>query len=280
MSETEGLISHDYSHYYEQYQLVGSLEVYLPLIKMDLMMDYMCKAPMEVIEEYICRCIKQGITDRQEIADVLVLKNTVINPLIDELIKQEIIKEESGKLEFIKGEYVTVENIKTMQHKKRAVAWCYKGLMNADRKIDTHMKSIKHTVNIEQVLEDEHSFYFLPNVLIEVKPTELKALNIKMFHYLKPDEESIEIQHLEILKERTVLYELYKICFFKGVEGDVKLLVHKADGEQEIDHAFTKTIQRLYDRSQFFNQIRYASQEDEDQLEALNKQIRFMTVSK
>lgn len=273
MSEREVLISHDYSHYYEQHQLVGALEVYLPLIKMDLMMEYACKAPLGTLETYICRCIKQGIITREGIMDALVLEHLLVDHLVEGLMEEDIIEEESGKLSFTKPDYALVENIKSTQYRQRAVAWCYKGLMNADKKIDAHMKSLDYTINIEKVLKQENSFYLMPNVIIDVKPEELKSLNMKMFHNLNQEEEILEVMELDILKERTILYEKHNVCFFKSMEGSVKVLVHKLVGEQEIDNAFTKTLQRLYDRSQLFNQMRYTSANGDAQLLELNKQI-------
>ena len=270
-----------YSDYYENHQLAGVLDVYLPLVKMDLSMEYTCKAPISTLEEYICRCIKQGITDRYGMMDALALEDIVVNHLVDQLIQNQIIKEESGKLHFTNIEYALIENIKSVQHNKRDVIWCYKGLMNADKKIDTHMKSIEQSVGIQQILEQEHAFYLLPNILIEVKPEELKALNAKMLHYKDQDkEEVLTVDRLEILKARTVVYKQYKILFFRGVEGNVKLLVHKAEGNQKVDEAFTRTLQRMYDRSELFSQIRYTSPQDDHQIVELIKQIGFMAATK
>ncbi len=277
MPSNEKLVEQDYSKYYEGHQLASSIDVYLPLIKMDLMMEYTCKAPIGMLEEYICKCIKQGITDRYGIMDVLALEDVIINDLVDALIGMGIIKEESNHLSFVSEQYTEAGYVRSKQHKKQEVIWCYKGLMNADKKIDTHMKSIENVVNIEHVLTQDQCFYMLPNVVIEVKPEELQVLSPKLLHYPNQDkEEIIEVKHLEILKERTALYEHYKILFFRGTEGNVKVLVHKADGEQKVDKAFTKTIQRLYDRSELLKQIRYTTPEGETRLKQLNKQIGSM----
>lgn len=277
MSLDEKLIEQDYSEYYEGYQLASSLDVYLPLIKMDLMMEYTCREPISLLENYICTCIRQGITDRYGIVDVLDLEDGIVNDLIDTLIELDIVKEQGNKLSFAKEAYKEEESLKRLQHKKQEVIWCYKGLMNADKKIDTHVKPIQNTVSIERVLKQDKCFYLLPNVVIEVKPEELKVLSPKMLHYPNQDQEEIlEIQHLEILKARTALYEHYKILFFRGKEGDVKVLVHGAEGNQKVDKAFTRTIQRLYDRSELLKQIRYTTLRGKNQIIQLNKQIGSM----
>lgn len=282
MSESEALIHQDFTHYYEQHSLAGSLEVYLPLVKMDLMMDYVCKAPMGILEEYICRCVRQGMTDRYGIMDALALDGEIVDRIVSKLIGEAILQESAGKLEFVDAVYMTAsEKLRSIQSKKRPVTWCYKGLMNADKKIDTHMKSLDEAVEIEEILEIPHIFYLLPNVLLEVKPVELKALNPKMLRYSGEEQEEIlDVMNLEILKERTVMYEAYKVLFFKGVEGDVKLLVHTAEGNQKVDEAFTRTLQRLYDRSELFNQMRHTTSGDENKLVELNKQIGFTNVVK
>ena len=277
MSVSGVLTAQDYSGYYEGYQLISSLDVYLPLIKMDLMMQYTCTAPLGVLEEYICNCIRQGITDRYGIMDVLALEDNIVNDLIDTLIKMEIVIEEGNQLSFSKEEYTNAEHVKSIQHKKREVVWCYKGLMNADKKIDTHMRSIEKAMSIEHVLSHKSALYLLPNVLLEVKPEELKALSPKMLHYPNKEQEEIkQVKHLEILKARTPLYEHYKILFFIGGEGSIKVLVHAANEEQKVDKAFTKTIQRLHDRSELLNQIRYLSPEGENRVAQLIKQIEAM----
>lgn len=277
MSVNEKLIEQDYSQYYEEHQLASTLDVYLPLIKMDLMMEYTCKAPISALESYICACLGQGMTERYGIIDVLALEDRIVNDLIDGLIDREILKEEDSKLSFAKEDYKEVEQLKYTQYKKQEVVWCYKGLMNADKKIDTHMRSIEDVVNIEHILKQKQCFYLLPNVVMEVRPEELKALTPRLLHYPnQKQEEIIEIKHLEILKARTALYEHYKLLFFRGKEGNVKVLVHKAEGDQKVDKAFTKTIQRLYDRSELLSQIRYTTPEGENQLLQLNKQIGSM----
>lgn len=277
MSDYKVSMEQDYSQYYENHQLAGSLDVYLPLIKMDLMMEYDCKAPISTLEIYVCSCIGQGITDRYGIMDVLALEDTVINHVVDELIGWGIVGEEAGQLYLTNTEYDIIDKPKSKQHKRVNAVWCYKGLMNADKKIDTHMKPINHTISIERLLEQEHIFYLVPNILIEVKAEELKDLSPKMFHYPNQKEEEIlQVQSLEIIKERTVVYEHYKILFFSGVEGDVKLLVHRVDAGQRVDEAFTKTIQRLYNRSELFNQMRHTTEGDENRLVELNKQIGFL----
>ncbi|MBP3887342.1 MAG: hypothetical protein J6F30_06770 [Cellulosilyticum sp.] len=277
MATNEKFIEQDYSNYYEGYQFVNGLDAYLPLVKMDLMMEYTCNAPIGTLESYMCTCIRQGITDRYGIIDVLDLDDHIVNDLIDKLIKMDIVKEEGNKLSFTKEEYKAAESIKSLQHKKQEVSWCYKGLMNADKKIDTHMKSIEQAKSIVQVVQQEKCFYLLPNVVIEVRPEELKAISPKMLYYPnQKQEEILEVKHLEILKERTALYEHYKILFYRGSEGDVKVLVHRADEEQKVDKAFTKTIQRLSNRSELFNQLRYTSPDCEKELAQLSKQISSM----
>ncbi|MBE6023346.1 MAG: hypothetical protein E7231_08950 [Cellulosilyticum sp.] len=266
---------------YENHQLAGSLDVYLPLIKMDLKMEYICKAPIGTLEEYICRCIKQGITERYGIMDALALEDTVVNHLVNQLMEQHIIKEEAGRLSFTNIAYNLTDTPKSKQHKKSDVIWCYKGLMNPDKKIDTHKKSIEDAVRIETVLEEAHNFYLLPNVLMEVKASELKALNEKLLYYPnQAKEEILELKNLDIIKERTVLYEKYKILFFKGLEGNVKVLVHKVEDSQKIDEAFTKTLQRMNDRSELFKQMKYTAKQDKNQIDELIKTIGATVVSK
>ena len=274
MSGNEELIHQDYSHYYEQHSLAGTLEVFLPLVKMDLMMDYVCKAPMDVIEEYICRCIVQGMTDRYAIMDALALEGEMVDYEVEKLIDQKILIEQGGKLTFADANYALEEDLRSIQTKRREVTWCYKGLMNADKKIDTHMQSLETAVEVSDMLDVAHHFYLLPNVLLEVKAEELKVLNSKMLHYPEEDQEEImKINQLEMIKERTVLYEAYKVLFFKGTEGNVKLLVHELGGSEKVDQAFTRTLQRLYDRSELYSQLRPTTKGDEERLVELNKQI-------
>ena len=86
MAANEKFIEQDYSNYYEGYQFVNALDVYLPLIKMDLMMEYTCNAPIGILESYMCTCIRQGITNRYGIIDVLNLDDHIVNDLIDKLV--------------------------------------------------------------------------------------------------------------------------------------------------------------------------------------------------
>ena len=279
MPEENKLEDTMYSDYYENHELVTSLNVYLPLVKMDLMMDYICNEPLGKLEEFICRCIKQGIIERYGIMDALALEDEVVNNVLERLIQNEIIKEESGKFVFV-DEEKELSEIKTRCHKKGLVYWCYKGLMNADKKIDTHIKAFDKAIKIEALLQKK-AFYLLPNVLLEVKPEELKALHSKMLHYPKnAKEEVIEMLDLEIVKLRSVLYEEYTVLFFKGTEGDVKVLVHSIDESQKIEEAFTKTLQRLYDRSEMMSQIRYTMPEGETELIKINKMITSLIVEK
>lgn len=268
-----------FKDYYENHEMVTSLNVYLPLVKMDLMMDYICNEPLGKLEKFICKCIKQGITERYGIMDALALEDEVVNDVIEELIKNKIIKEVSGKLVFV-DEQKDLEEIKVECHKKGAVCWCYKGLMNADKKIDTHLKAFDKAINIEALLQKK-AYYLLPNVLLEVKPEELKAIHSKMLHYPKNVKEEVtEMLNLEIIKLRTVLYEAYTVIFFKGAEGDVKVLVHGIGENPKVEEAFTKTLQRLYDRSEMMNQIRYTMPEGESELARINKMITSLIVEK
>ena len=138
-----------------------------------------------------------------------------------------------------------------------------------------HIKGLEDTFTIQEVLEGKQSFYLLPNIVIEVKHEELKALNPKMLYYPNAKEEEIlEVQGLEIIKARSVIYLPYRILFFKGVEGDVKVLVHHIGDNEKIDKAFTRTIQRLYDRSELWAQMRYTMEDGETQIINLTKNMK------
>ena len=130
-----------FKDYYENHEMVTSLNIYLPLVKMDLMMDYICNAPLGKLEKFVCKCIKQGITERYGIIDALALEDEVVNYVLEGLMKNKIIKEVSGKFTFV-DEEKELEEIKVECHKKGVGCWCYKGLLNADKKIDTHLPLI------------------------------------------------------------------------------------------------------------------------------------------
>lgn len=280
MSQANRIEDNNYSQYYEDHELAAELNVYLPLVKMDLRMDYICNVPMSKMQEYICKCIMQGITDRYGIMDVLALEDEVVNEVLESLIAKQVIHEVDGKF-VLTNEEDDLNLIKLQCHKKGPVSWCYKGLMNAEKKIDTHMRSLDEAIQIEALLKKE-AFYLLPNVLLEVKPEELKAIHSKMLHYPNgTKEEVVEMRALEIVKPRTVLYEEYKILFFKGAEGDVKVLAHDTTKEdQRVDEAFTKTLQRLCDRSELMSQMRYTIPNGGEQLASINKMISSLIVEK
>ena len=268
-----------FKDYYENHEMVTSLNVYLPLVKMDLMMDYICNAPLGKLEKFVCKCIKQGITERYGIIDALALEDEVVNYVLEGLMKNKIIKEVSGKFTFV-DEEKELEEIKVECHKKGVGCWCYKGLLNADKKIDTHLKAFDKAINIEELLQ-KRAYYLLPNVLLEVKPEELKAIHSKMLHYPKNVKEEVtKMLNLEIIKLRTVLYEEYTVIFFKGAEGDVKVLVHSIEDNPKVEEAFTKTLQRLYDRSEMMSQIRYTMPEGEAELAQISKRISSLIVEK
>lgn len=280
-SESKIISQEDYNGYYEQHQLVNSLIVYLPLIKMDLLMTYGCKAPMDIFEKYVCRCIQQGINDRYAIMDALALDGEVVDDITTKLIQQGILYEQKDKLFFSNEEQEMIQPLLSLQTKRREVTWCYKGLINAERKIDIHMGSLENTVSIEKVLKEAHSLFLLPNVILEIKPEELSTLSPKMLHYEgKEQEEILEVYDLKMIRERTVCYEAYQVLFFKGVEGDVKLLAHELHGSQKVDEAFTKTLQRLYDRSEFYDQLRPENAENEERLAEFSRQISMSRVVK
>lgn len=225
------------------------MKLYFPLIQTEFLMSCRVRMPFGLIEKYICRCIEEGICTQSEIQQLLNLTDEEYLETVHTLIKERMIKEKEGQLSLLYDTNTEWKNFKYLAYQKRKVIWCYLGLLNAEQKIATQSKVLPHTVKIETVLEDKDAYFLLPKVLLHFNAEELKALKPKMFIYKGMEKEDIlEITNLEVLKERTIVYEPYEM----QIDND-KVSIYKSIDEAQTNPAIHLTLQKFYDQGKLFS---------------------------
>lgn len=228
------LLHEQYSSFLNGYYLLGSSDIWIPYFKKDIEVTYISEENLNVVEEFIGKCIQRDINKKSDIATVLSLKETFLNSVIEPLIKQNFFKiaDDQETIYFSdEGEKLFNEKIKYMD-KKGTFPLLFDGL-NKTNKIEylesknkgfNRAGKIKHGILIDgrnfPIYEDTVDYqrlskYFLSTLQNRRKDTDEEAntsslINIKNFKYL-PNKE--------------LLYRKYFLLIYANEEREFEVLV-------------------------------------------------------
>lgn len=271
-------IHQKYENHMGNYQLVGSYSVHIPFIKTILRMKFTYETQLSLIEEFICRCIDQGVKDMNDIGKVLYLESEMLEVAATPLLKQgylEMIEDYSQK----KSLGFTEEGIKLFQKRSKEepktveLEWFFDAL-SAEYNMEFFGNEAQHSFKaFEQIEKDTQSIVlnpiFIPTYVKERDYSKLSQKVIEKIDFYSKGEHSIDakriiqIDDFEPLRNREIYYHEYRILVYKNGEQQYKLIAHDPCGLDYIDQNVTKSIIKLYEAKKFDELLEPLKQRDE-----------------
>lgn len=104
MKDTIIKLHERYANHIEDSYLIGSSDILLPFYRKQVDVTFIREEQLNLVEEYVGKCLASGISKITEIADVLSLSDLIMSSIIGGLLKQEFITylEEEISVEFTK----------------------------------------------------------------------------------------------------------------------------------------------------------------------------------
>ena len=229
------LLHEKYSSFLSGYYLLGSSDIWVPYFKKDIEVTYISEKDLNVIEEFIGKCIQQGINKKTNIASVLSLKDTFLAAIIEPLIEQGFLVTTDEDKESIyfsdEGKNLFDKKIKHI-NKKETFSLLFDGL-NETNKIEyleyedrgfNRVKEIKEGILIDgrnfPIYEDIQDYQRLSKHFSTVIQTRSKytdeAVNANNV---------ISIKGFKYLSNKELLYRKYFLLIYANEEKEFEVLV-------------------------------------------------------
>lgn len=237
-----------YKDVYEGYTLRGSYKLYLPYYKIDIGVSYLTEIQLNVLEEYICKCISLGVNLKDEICYSMGIKEDIFDYCTQELVKENYLCNTDEKYEFTKEGQKLFEKLHRNKEAKSSFEFYLNGINKEYYTIkgnDTEqLESERVFVTMDSISKDKDSIILTPRKIPTIDKKDFDILSSIMIQtYLKKED---RITDIKILDEKEITYSFYTLLVYFN-EGRYKILA--CDNNYRIDTSITDILQNLYDNN-------------------------------
>jgi len=254
------LIHKEYRDHYKEYELIGSYKLFIPFYKVNMKMGYIYECELNIIEEYICKCLNLGLEYSNDILDVLGLDEEIFTFTISGLQKDNYVCFEDGRLLLAEEGRRLYENGVKHEEKFKSIEWFFDGLV-PEYRIDFFGEDQNHTFKkYKEISRDENNLLVLPRTFPDYSvDRDYHALSKRFLSVLNDNDNTsnvllekniINVTSFELTSDREIYYHEYLMMVFKNEKSQFKLLAFDPCGLSFIDQRVTNNIQELYGKGE------------------------------
>jgi hypothetical protein len=223
-------------------------------------MGYIYECELNIIEEYICKCLNLGLEYSNDILDVLGLDEEIFTFTISSLEKDNYVCFEDGRLLLAEESRKLYENGVKHEEKFKSIEWFFDGLV-PEYKIDFFGEDQNHTFKkYKEISKDENNLLILPRTFPDYSvDRDYHALSKRFLSVLNDKDDNsnillekniINVTSFELTSDREIYYHEYLMMVFKNENSQFKLLAFDPCGLSFIDQRVTNNIQELYGKGE------------------------------
>lgn len=253
-------IHNEYKDHYRDATLVGSYRIFAPFFKVKLKMDYVIETDLNIIEQYVCRCVQEGITSVQDIMYVLSLSESMLLFTINELERNHYLNENGRELAFTEeGKKLYSQQIK--HDVEQRIVDCYYDGLSPEFKIEFFGYETEHKfVKYKDIDEELKSNVLMPKTFPSYqKNKDFHHLSQRVLQHFnneslddpaKTQHKIVTITNFQLENEREVLYHEYLIMTYQNKDSYYHLLAYDPCGTEFVDQRLTQILQELHEMNQ------------------------------
>ncbi|OLO26330.1 hypothetical protein BTR23_23490 [Alkalihalophilus pseudofirmus] len=251
-------IHEEFNDYYEGARLTGSYSLFAPFYKVSLKIDYIFETELNLLEQFIAKCIQSGVISINDISYVLGLSTEMVEHVVHHLEVNGYVQQVDRKLAFTENGLALVKKNLKREGEQKVVHIYYDGL-TPQYKIEFFGKENEHQfLKYNRIPEDVKGNVILPQTFPQYdKGKDFISLSQRMLEYLneldeedksnKPVKKAVTINEFSLENKREVLYHEYRILVFKREDGTHNLLAYDPCGDESVDQRVTQSLQQLYE---------------------------------
>lgn len=233
-------IHNDYANIYDNYTLMGSYQLYVPLYKLEITYDYLKEIKLSLIEEYICRCIERGIKNIKEISFVLATNEDIISYYVEELNKFNYIEINENEIDFTNEAKVLYKDLvkRVLQNDNSYVYF--------DTLKDSYHKEIDNYHNyyfFEDIINEEGAIILEPRSNLREKQDSIDKITDML---VSTKSEIKGIRNIDLIDRKRLVYHNIILLIFEK-DDKYKMLTYDECGVNGIDNSITEKMQKLFE---------------------------------
>lgn len=241
---------------YDDYNLIGSYKLYLPYYKIDLGVNYLTETKLNVLEEYICRCISLGVVYKEDICYSMGIKEDIFEYCTNELIKEKYLENTENRYFFTDEGRLLFEKLHRKQTLKSIFEFYLNGINNeyctlnevegdTDQQVDN-----KRFIGADKISNEKDCIILSPRKLPVYKSEDFEYVsNIITKSYLDKEDRVIDIR---LLDQKEIKYSCYTLLVYYN---DSKYKILACDYNSRVDKSVTQVLQELYEQNKLIEFI-------------------------
>lgn len=266
-------IHEKYDNYLGEYKLLGSRLIYFPFLEGELNISMKCKQNLNLVEEYICKCIDRQIHDKDQICFLLGIDKSFLEAGISDLLLGKYLIDENNLLRFTdSGKDFFEENIKYVRRKAK-ISIGFDGINGKIRNMSGHNLIDRNDINSENDLiilpKKFPELSTMPNNDIQdyckAKLNEMSYFENNNLH------EYIEIEEIELCEDFKIYFHELVSLFYKNDLNNFQILAHDQCFSNFIDSDATNYLSELENRGYFNEFLSELEKEDSRNLDKIEK---------
>jgi len=254
MYEFDTLKIHDkFSNLYEGYKLLGSYKLYIPIYKIDFVVEHLQDTRLNLIEEYICKCIYMGINYFDDIGTVLAIDNDLLHFTLNNLKDLEYIVEDNKCYSFTKDAELLFKELLKRQPVKSNVETYFNTLKGkfVDYEINNDEEHIYLT--FDKISKDKEGIILEPR---KIPFNNLEQYQNDILQLIKSMNPAISrINNIDLEDHKEIYYHLSLLLVYV-CDDKYKMVAYDPCGLKQIDNSITTIIQELNDKGQFLEIVK------------------------
>lgn len=240
---------------YDEYSLIGSYKLYLPYYKINLAVNYLTETKLNVLEEYICKCISLGIKSKKDICYSMGMKEDIFQYCVNELIKEGYLNNIDNEYYFSDEGKVLFEKLHRNQTLKSTFEFYVNGINNEyctlKEENTEELINNKRFIAMDKISNEKDFIILNPRKIPQYKIEDFEYVSsIIIRSYLQKDDRVLDIR---LLNEREIKYSCYTLLVYYNDNSRYKILA--CDYNSNIDNSVTKVLQELYDQNKLIEFI-------------------------
>lgn len=254
MYEFDILKIHDkFSNLYEGYRLIGSYKLYIPIYKINFIVEYLQDTKLNVIEEYICKCINMGINYFDDIGMTLALDDDILSFTLKNLKELKYVIEDRKSYSFTKEAKLLFKELLKRQPVKSEIEMYFNTLKGefVDNQISSDEEHIY--LSFDNTYKDKEAIILEPRKILY---NNLKQYQEDILHTIKSiNSDIIRINSVELKENKEVYYHLTLLLVYE-FNNKYKMVAYDPCGLRQIDNSITTIIQELNDKGKLLEIIK------------------------
>lgn len=251
-------VHEEFKNYYEEARLTGSYSLFAPFYKVSLKIDYIMETELNLLEQFIAKCIQSDVTTISDISYVLGLSEEMVIHVVRHLELNGYVQLSEQQIAFTENGLALVKKNLKRESEQKVVHIYYDGL-TPEYKIEFFGKENEHLfLKYNRIPADLKGNVILPQTFPQYdKGKDFLSLSQRMLEHLnedgkgdqsnKPVKRAVTINDFSLENKREVLYHEYRILVFKREDDSYNLLAYDPCGDESVDQRVTQSLQQLYE---------------------------------